>query len=150
MQNKRSKPKLAVWKFSSCDGCQLSLLDCEDELLAPDTVNALGIVGRGDGAFYQRKVIRAFDHRARGFWKIGNLHRVSDREQFILAIQQAQLATVTGRELPYCQLRFVSFVLQPTPSPSLPPTLTQLSENKEQASRSQRKLQNPNGLHVGI
>ena len=29
-----ARPKLAVWKFSSCDGCQLSLLDCEDELLA--------------------------------------------------------------------------------------------------------------------
>jgi coenzyme F420-reducing hydrogenase gamma subunit len=29
-----SKPKLAVWKFASCDGCQLSLLDAEDELLA--------------------------------------------------------------------------------------------------------------------
>ncbi len=28
------KPKLAVWKFASCDGCQLTLLDCEDELLA--------------------------------------------------------------------------------------------------------------------
>jgi coenzyme F420-reducing hydrogenase gamma subunit len=28
------KPKLAVFKFASCDGCQLSLLDCEDELLA--------------------------------------------------------------------------------------------------------------------
>jgi len=28
-----AKPKLAVWKFSSCDGCQLSLLDCEDQLL---------------------------------------------------------------------------------------------------------------------
>lgn len=27
-------PKLAVWKFASCDGCQLSILDCEDELLA--------------------------------------------------------------------------------------------------------------------
>ena len=27
-------PTLAVWKFASCDGCQLSLLDCEDELLA--------------------------------------------------------------------------------------------------------------------
>ncbi len=25
---------LAVWKFASCDGCQLTLLDCEDELLA--------------------------------------------------------------------------------------------------------------------
>lgn len=34
------KPRLAVWKFASCDGCQLSLLDCEDELLAvADTVD---------------------------------------------------------------------------------------------------------------
>ncbi len=29
-----TRPRLAVWKFASCDGCQLSLLDCEDELLA--------------------------------------------------------------------------------------------------------------------
>ena len=29
-----SRPTLAVWKFASCDGCQLTLLDCEDELLA--------------------------------------------------------------------------------------------------------------------
>ena len=29
-----TKPTLAVWKFASCDGCQLTLLDCEDELLA--------------------------------------------------------------------------------------------------------------------
>lgn len=28
-----SKPRIAVYKFASCDGCQLSLLDCEDELL---------------------------------------------------------------------------------------------------------------------
>lgn len=27
------KPKLAVFKFASCDGCQLSILDAEDELL---------------------------------------------------------------------------------------------------------------------
>lgn len=33
MAQKR-KPKLAVWKFASCDGCQLSILDCEDELLS--------------------------------------------------------------------------------------------------------------------
>jgi coenzyme F420-reducing hydrogenase gamma subunit len=32
--NDRRRPRLAVWKFASCDGCQLSLLDCEDELLA--------------------------------------------------------------------------------------------------------------------
>jgi coenzyme F420-reducing hydrogenase gamma subunit len=30
----KPRPKLAVWKFASCDGCQLTLLDCEDELLA--------------------------------------------------------------------------------------------------------------------
>ncbi|MDD2773497.1 MAG: hypothetical protein PHP45_07350 [Elusimicrobiales bacterium] len=30
---KKGKPKLAVCKLASCDGCQLSLLDCEDELL---------------------------------------------------------------------------------------------------------------------
>jgi sulfhydrogenase subunit delta len=28
------RPRLAVWKFASCDGCQLTMLDCEDELLA--------------------------------------------------------------------------------------------------------------------
>jgi sulfhydrogenase subunit delta len=30
------RPKVAVFKFASCDGCQLSLLDIEDELLAVD------------------------------------------------------------------------------------------------------------------
>ena len=30
----KRKPSLAVWKFASCDGCQLTLLNCEDELLA--------------------------------------------------------------------------------------------------------------------
>ena len=34
MSSVRAKPRLAVWKFASCDGCQLSLLDCEGELLA--------------------------------------------------------------------------------------------------------------------
>jgi len=34
-QHKTSeKPRIAVVKFASCDGCQLTLLDCEDELLA--------------------------------------------------------------------------------------------------------------------
>ncbi len=30
----KNKPKLGVFKFASCDGCQLSLLDAEDQLLA--------------------------------------------------------------------------------------------------------------------
>ena len=33
-RSRREPPTLAVWKFASCDGCQLSLLDCEDELMA--------------------------------------------------------------------------------------------------------------------
>jgi coenzyme F420-reducing hydrogenase gamma subunit len=34
MSAAKPKPRLAVWKFASCDGCQLTVLDCEDELLA--------------------------------------------------------------------------------------------------------------------
>jgi sulfhydrogenase subunit delta len=33
MPQRPRTPRLAVWKFASCDGCQLSLLDCEDALL---------------------------------------------------------------------------------------------------------------------
>ncbi|HTV12989.1 MAG TPA: hypothetical protein VME20_14140 [Acidimicrobiales bacterium] len=35
------RPRLAVWKFASCDGCQLSLLDLEDELV--DLVSSVEI-----------------------------------------------------------------------------------------------------------
>ena len=38
---KTGKPKIAVYKFSSCDGCQLSILNLEDELL--DLVDAVEI-----------------------------------------------------------------------------------------------------------
>ncbi|MCC6777725.1 MAG: oxidoreductase [Hyphomicrobiales bacterium] len=44
MERSGRKPRIAVWKFASCDGCQLSLLDCEDELLA--------IVGAVDIAYF--------------------------------------------------------------------------------------------------
>jgi coenzyme F420-reducing hydrogenase gamma subunit len=33
-EQKKKKPRIALFKFASCDGCQLSLLDAEDELLA--------------------------------------------------------------------------------------------------------------------
>ena len=53
---------LAVWKFASCDGCQLSLLDCEDELLP--LAGALDIAyfleaGRAE----VRRRLRRLDHR---------------------------------------------------------------------------------------
>lgn len=45
MAAKGKRLRLAVWKFASCDGCQLSLLDCEDELLA--------VAGAVDIAYFQ-------------------------------------------------------------------------------------------------
>jgi len=34
MPAESKRPRLAVWKFASCDGCQLTVLDLQDELLA--------------------------------------------------------------------------------------------------------------------
>lgn len=34
----KDKARIAVFKFASCDGCQLSLLDCEEELLTLSTI----------------------------------------------------------------------------------------------------------------
>jgi len=39
-----ARPRLAVWKLASCDGCQLTLLDCEDQLL--------DVVGQIDIAYF--------------------------------------------------------------------------------------------------
>jgi coenzyme F420-reducing hydrogenase gamma subunit len=47
------KPRLAVFKFASCDGCQLSLLDCEDELL--------GVAGQVEIAYFVEARRRALE-----------------------------------------------------------------------------------------
>lgn len=49
----RQKPRLAVFKFASCDGCQLSLLDAEDELLA--------VAGEVEIAYFVEARSRALD-----------------------------------------------------------------------------------------
>lgn len=35
-----TRPTVAVWKFASCDGCQLSLIDCAEELTVLDNAIA--------------------------------------------------------------------------------------------------------------
>jgi sulfhydrogenase subunit delta len=70
MAGKKRKPRLAVWKFASCDGCQLSLLDCEDELLAiagaidiayfPEATRG-AIVGRYDLSLVEGSITTAHD-----------------------------------------------------------------------------------------
>ncbi len=54
-----SKPRIAVFKFASCDGCQLSLLDAEDELL--------GVAGAVDIAYFPE----ASSAMAKGPYDIG-------------------------------------------------------------------------------
>jgi len=66
----RKKPRLGVFKFASCDGCQLTLLDCEDELLAvagavdiayfPEATRG-DLTGRFDLALVEGSVTTAHD-----------------------------------------------------------------------------------------
>ncbi len=48
---KRARFRLAVWKLASCDGCQLTLLDLEEELLA--------LAGRVELAYFREATSRA-------------------------------------------------------------------------------------------
>ena len=47
-----------------------------------------------------------FQHAAGGLREIGDLHRAGDGQQFVLAIQQRELAAVAGGELPDGELGF--------------------------------------------
>src|SRR5512135_3021583 len=80
------RPTLAVWKFASCDGCQLTLLDCEDELLAlADTVDIA----------YFREATRA---EVAGPYTLslveGSIATAADRER-IAQVRAASTALVT-------------------------------------------------------
>jgi hypothetical protein len=59
-------------------------------------------IGRGgDGPFDQRDVVRPGNHCGRCLNEVRDLHAVGHREQLILAVEQRELAPVTGGELPY-------------------------------------------------
>ena len=62
--------------------------------------DALGIVRRGDRAFDQREIVAPFDGAAGRLGKIGDLDRAGDGEQFVLAVEQAELAAVARGEFP--------------------------------------------------
>jgi coenzyme F420-reducing hydrogenase alpha subunit len=69
---RKRKAKLAVWKFASCDGCQLSLLNCEDELLA--------IAGQVEIAYFleaSRATIYGCSEAPRGI--LYHRYRIDDR-----------------------------------------------------------------------
>ena len=81
------RPKLAVSKFSSCDGCQLSLLDCEEELLAlagaveiSYFLEATSAVGRGpfDVSLVEGSITTAQD--------VERIQEVRRRSKYVVAI----------------------------------------------------------------
>jgi coenzyme F420-reducing hydrogenase gamma subunit len=83
----QAKPRLAVWKFASCDGCQLSLLDCEDELLAvadaveiayfPEASSAMA-KGPYDLSLVEGSITTAHDAE--------RIHRVRRQSKFLVTI----------------------------------------------------------------
>ena len=80
------KPRLAVWKFASCDGCQLSLLDCEDELLA--------VAGAVDVAYFPEATRGAVKGRYDLSLVEGSITTPDDAER-ILDVRRRSRALVT-------------------------------------------------------
>ena len=86
--NQNRKPRLAVWKFASCDGCQLSLLDCEDELLT--------LAGQVEIAYF----LEASRDTAPGPYDIslveGSITTVEDAERIQEIRRQSRLLVTIG------------------------------------------------------
>lgn len=136
------RPKLAVFKFASCDGCQLSLLDCEDELLAvagavsiDNFLEASRAVGRGpwDLVLVEGSITTPHDaeriHRVRRSAKflvtigacataggIQALRNFADVAEFARAVYASpQYLEVLGKSTPIRDHVFVDFELRGCP-----------------------------------
>jgi coenzyme F420-reducing hydrogenase gamma subunit len=81
------RPSLAVWKFASCDGCQLTLLDCEDELLTlAESVriahfleaSSAVVAGPYDVSLVEGSITTAVD--------IERIHRIRDQSRVLVTI----------------------------------------------------------------
>lgn len=82
------KPRLAVFKFASCDGCQLQLLSCEDELLT--LAESVEIV----------HFIEASSHIEAGPYDIalveGSITTAHDRQRIQVVREQSQTLVTIG------------------------------------------------------
>ncbi|AKE91276.1 MULTISPECIES: oxidoreductase [Rhodococcus] len=81
------RPKLAVWKFASCDGCQLSVLDCEDELLAlsgaVQIAHFLELSSAVDDGPYDLSLVEGSITTAAD---VARIHRVRERSRTLVTI----------------------------------------------------------------
>jgi len=70
-----------------------------------DLPNPLGIGLGGDRSLHERHVVGSRRRRAGHLGEVRDAHGAGEHQQLLLAIEQAQLAAVTGGELPDCQRR---------------------------------------------
>jgi coenzyme F420-reducing hydrogenase gamma subunit len=81
------RPKLAVFKFASCDGCQLSLLDAEDQLLeiagAVDIVYFLEATSRVEPGPYDVALVEGSITTADD---VKRIHEVRRQSKFLMTI----------------------------------------------------------------
>jgi coenzyme F420-reducing hydrogenase gamma subunit len=81
-----SKPRIGVFKFASCDGCQLTILDCEDELL--------DLAGRVDIAYFQEAIRRPLEGQFDVALAEGSIS-TPEQENYIRDIRQRSKFLVT-------------------------------------------------------
>ena len=108
------KPRLAVFKFASCDGCQLQILNAEDELLALGDAVELAYFPEaqqppgpgpvrhraGRGQHHHRRRRRPHRPRARRQPHPGDHRRMRDRGRHPGAAQLGGRRGVQARRLP--------------------------------------------------
>src|SRR5208337_487536 len=71
--------------------------------------DAARIVGSGDTALHESDIVRPFEGAAPRFGKIGEIHLSRELEQFVLGVQELQLAAIARGELEYRDARFHMF-----------------------------------------
>ena len=78
-----ARARLAVWKFASCDGCQLSILDCEDELLqvaaAVDIVHFLEATSHVEPGPYDLSIVEGSVTTPKDAARIQEIREVSKK-----------------------------------------------------------------------
>lgn len=82
-----AKPRVAVWKFASCDGCQLSLLDCEDELLTVadkvEIVHFLEATSASQPGPYDVSIVEG---SVSAPWQVEAIHEVREQSKFLITV----------------------------------------------------------------
>src|SRR5208337_2771607 len=71
--------------------------------------DAARIVGSGDAALDESDIVRPFEGAAPRLGKIDEVHLSRELEQFVLGVEELQLASIARGELEYCDARLHRF-----------------------------------------